>query len=144
MLEPPDIGNWFSSYAYESPESCRFSDKETEAEEDCIVNQLKREKERNSWELGLTRITTEVAIDEKVNSNGVLRFKSSSRDDDEQDSLFLNRVTFPPFVQILSLLANSDAEKFRKNKKTEVEGGREPELEGEIELERENHFSFIV
>ncbi|XP_065858859.1 uncharacterized protein [Euphorbia lathyris] len=90
LSEPPDITNWFSSYVYKSPESSGFADKETEGEEDCIVNQHKRENERNSSEFGQTIITNEVVFDEKVNSNGVLRFKSSSRVD-EQESLSPNR-----------------------------------------------------
>ncbi|WCJ25811.1 hypothetical protein M5689_007670 [Euphorbia peplus] len=90
LSEPPEIANWFSSYVYKSPESCGFADEETEGEEDCILNQHEGEKELNSSEFGQTSITNEAFIDEKVNSNGVLRFKSS-RDDEEQEHPSLNR-----------------------------------------------------
>ncbi|XP_058009489.1 uncharacterized protein LOC110654525 isoform X2 [Hevea brasiliensis] len=89
LSEPPDTRNWFFSYVYGSLESKGLIEKEVDCED--LVNQHNnKEKERNLWKFGKTRITDEAVIDEKVFSNGFLKSNNSLRGD-EQKNQSLNK-----------------------------------------------------
>ncbi|XP_050230495.1 uncharacterized protein LOC126679499 [Mercurialis annua] len=84
LSEPPDIKNWFFSYAYESPESNVFADKESESEEDDSANQQDNKAKCKS---GQTGTSDEIAFDETLKSNGSLKFNRSLRDEEENNSM---------------------------------------------------------
>ena len=91
LLEPPDLRNWFSSYAYDSPVlgTNDFGDslsKEIECENDEFdIKETDLEKEETLGEYSKSKNRGEVNIGEKLHSNGFVKSNSCFMNNEQKE-----------------------------------------------------------
>lgn len=88
FVEPPDVGNWFSSYEYKSPDPDSNVDFEDSAFRDCESENDEETEGEEETNLIRTRVGDEVVAGDK------LLISNTSFDDKHIEDLSLGKVWF--------------------------------------------------